>query len=106
MSQYEIHQNKDWNKLILALFLNSVSSQYEIHQNKDWNCLQDIICEKQSHNEIPKKVESPPFGRGKCPYGAIWITKTRIETYKKFTIITNFKSQYEIHQNKDWNSLA
>ena len=37
LSQYEIHQNKDWNSHItLPLFALSVS-QYEIHQNKDWN---------------------------------------------------------------------
>ena len=39
MSQYEIHQNKDWN--IEGDFDTNdyYASQYEIHQNKDWNLL-------------------------------------------------------------------
>ena len=85
LSQYKIHQNKDWN--IFQCFLKSACllSQYKIHQNKDWNAHTSSL----SSSLLCHNIRS---------------TKTRIETDNLQTIICVIcLSQYKIHQNKDWN---
>ena len=42
MSQYKIHQNKDWNDKLLRMAATLEPSQYKIHQNKDWNSAMPI----------------------------------------------------------------
>ena len=88
VSQYEIHQNKDWNRYFYRDYDRIPRrSQYEIHQNKDWNYL-----------------------KGGGP--ALWVrSQYEIHQNKDWnSLIVSIKfpntlSQYEIHQNKDWNSI-
>jgi len=110
--QSDIHQNKDWNRLIMYQWLTKSSFQSDIHQNKDWNSF--IVITNGSTGYLS---ERHPRKQGlKLPYPRISpVTKRLSERHPRkqglkqdvvgglAPIIGIFQS--DIHENKDWNSF-
>ena len=109
-SQYEIHQNKDWNNFFGFLCVKTFTSQYEIHQNKDWN-LKWLIKFVLTHFVSQYEIHQNKDWNGTCFFPlrfsscvTIWDPpKQGLKPTWYNNVYLEEPSQYEIHQNKDWN---
>ena len=90
-SKWQIHHNKDWNRLYggQTLWLYS-QSKWQIHHNKDWN----ESLPHESFSEFASQNDKSII--------------TRIETVSciLIQITEKGKSKWQIHHNKDWNDMS
>ena len=100
-------------KIGLHLRLLVDMSQYKIHQNKDWNSTSWIALHLENMRHNIRSTKTRIETEFRCfLYHRFYLSQYKIHQNKDWNIhfvtsMQNFKhlSQYKIHQNKDWNHL-